>query len=82
MKLGRKEAEALTRPDTALRLYEMTDERKQRWCDACEKIIDQLRNSTQGPGEAYCLLKFVQEAFEEIYDIRGAISTSRTDEQH
>ena len=64
---------ALRESDTEAVAIEMTPELKQKFSRISGEVIDLLRAKTEGPIEAYILLKFIQHAFEEHYGIRWGV---------
>jgi hypothetical protein len=73
MKIDEQARAALQQPDTKVVAIEMTPERKERYQRASGLIVDTLKANTNGPVEAYILLKCVIAGFEEAYGIRGGI---------
>jgi hypothetical protein len=73
MKIDEQASKALQEPDTHALAKEMTPERRARFSRVCGLVDDLLRAHVDGPLEAYMILKFMMNAFEETYGIRGAI---------
>jgi hypothetical protein len=81
MKLNDKAAAALKQPDTLSLSVEMTPERRERYHRIAALIIDILKANTQGPVEAYGILHFMMDAFEESHGIRGVVVMEHGDPQ-
>lgn len=73
MKLSPDAVAALQQPDTKSLMVEMTPEVRERLNKAADSVVDCLMVSTRGPMEAYMVLQFVREAFEEKFGIRAGI---------
>ena len=71
-KLDQQAIDALKRPDTKVKTVELTPEKKAKFKLASDEIIVVLKKYTDGPLDAYILLRLIQEGFEETYDIRGS----------
>jgi len=71
-KLDQQTIDALKRPDTRVVAIELTPEMKAKFKLASDEIVSTLKKYTQGPADAYMLLRLIQEGFEETYDIRGS----------
>ncbi len=54
-------------------MFEMDDARREKFKRVSAQIVDLLRAEFASPLEAYMLIKFVQEGFEQSYDLKGAI---------
>jgi exonuclease III len=79
MKINDKAAAALQDPDTQAVSFEMTPERREQFKLIGKSIIDILRANTRGPLEAYSILHFLMQGFEESYGIRGGIVMEHSD---
>lgn len=82
MKLNDKAIAALQQPDTKTIAFDMTPERKAKIKLVSDKIVDLLKAHTAGPLEAYMVLQFVMEGFEQTYDIRGGTILDSRDQKH
>jgi len=79
MKFSPNAEAALRKPDTQAKMIEMTPERQEKFKELSDGIIDYLRARTDGPIEAYMILRFVMEGFEEAFGIRGSIVVEKDD---
>jgi hypothetical protein len=70
---------ALADPDTQQHAIELTPELKEKYKAVAHDLDDFLRARTGGPIEAYMVLQFVVQAFEEAYGIRGGIIMDEDD---
>ena len=68
--------------DTKGILVEITPERREKLERVIGHLIDFLRVNTQGPAEAYMVMKFVMESLEKTCGIRGGFAISTDDEKH
>jgi hypothetical protein len=73
LKFSKNAQAALAEPDTRMKAIELTPELKEKYKRAAHDMNDWLRARTSGPMEAYMILQFVVQAFEECYGIRGGI---------
>jgi hypothetical protein len=76
MKFTNNAQAALADPDTRVKAIELTPELKEKYSRVARELDDLLRARTSGPMEAYMVLQFVVQAFEECYGIRGGIIVS------
>jgi hypothetical protein len=53
-----------------------------RVIEAAKIVVKVLRQSTKDPGEAYAVLRFLQEGYEERFGIRGIIVAKREKDDH
>jgi hypothetical protein len=65
---------ALQQPDTQAVSLEMTPERCEKYQRLTGSLIDLLKANTDSPLEAYMILHFAMQSFEESYGIRGGFS--------
>lgn len=73
MKFSKNAQAALADPETRKKVIELTPELKEKYSRVANELDDFLRERTSGPMEAYMVLQFVVQAFEEAYGIRGGI---------
>jgi len=73
MSINPKDAAALKQPDTKIQSYEMTPERKEKFSRVSAELIDFIKSRTEGPIEAYAIVRLVCEGLEKTYGIRGNI---------
>jgi hypothetical protein len=73
MKFSNNAQAALSDPDTRAKTIELTPELKEKYTRVSHELDDFLRARTSGPMEAYMIMQFVVQAFEECYGIRGGI---------
>lgn len=65
-------ADMLADSKTKAVAIDLTDPKtKARYQKISEAVIDLLRERTNGPMEAYMILRFVVQTLEEAYDIKG-----------
>lgn len=81
MKLSEKAAAALEMSDTKAISFEMTPELKERYSKIAYKLVDWLRANTESPVEAYMVMQFTIQAFEDGGGIRGSIVVENKDSQ-
>lgn len=72
MKLSKKAIEALKLVDTRVVAVDMDEVRKAKFKLVSDEILLILRSHMSNPLEAYMLLQFMIQGFEETYDIRGS----------
>jgi len=72
--LNDKAKAALQQPDTQTVRSEMTPALRDKYRRVTSELIDLLKANTEGPIEAYMILQFVMQSFEENYGIRGAFT--------
>ena len=73
MKFSKNAQAALADPETRKKVIEVTPELKEKYSRVALRLDDFLRERTSGPMEAYMVLQFLVQAFEEAYGIRGVI---------
>lgn len=54
-------------------MFEMDEARREKFKRVSSKIVDLLRAEMESPIEAYMLLQFVRDGFEQLYGIRGSV---------
>lgn len=79
MKFSNNALAALADPETRKHAIELTPELKEKYKAVAHELDDFLRTRTSGPMEAYMILQFVVQAFEEAYGIRGGIIVGEDD---
>jgi hypothetical protein len=79
MRLNKQDEAALRQPDTKSVSVELTPELKVKFNKIAKKLIDLLMIETTGPLEAYMLLRFALNSFEDVYNIRGAVIIEKDD---
>jgi hypothetical protein len=79
MKFSNNTQAALAESDTRTNAIELTPELKEKYSRVARDMDDFLRARTSGPMEAYMILQFVVQAFEECYGIRGGIIVGEDD---
>lgn len=79
MTIDDKAKAALQQPDTQAVTIEMTPERRARYHRISDQLVGLLKANTDSPIEAYMLLHFVMQSFEELYGIRGGFSIGHED---
>jgi hypothetical protein len=82
VKLSDKAAAALEMSDTKTMSFVMTPELKKRYSEIAGNLVDWLRANTESPVEAYMVMQFTIQAFEEGGGIRGSVIVENGDAQH
>ena len=54
-------------------MFHMDDARREKFKRVSGKVVDLLKAEMESPVEAYALLQFVKEGFEQIYGIRCSL---------
>ncbi len=54
-------------------MFHMDDAKREKFNRVSDKVVDLLRTEFDSPLEAYALLQFVREGFEELYGIRASL---------
>ena len=54
-------------------MFDMDEARKEKFKRVSGKMVDILMTEMESPVEAYALIQFLKEAFEELYGIRAAL---------
>lgn len=62
---------------TGVHVIEMTLERQKRFNEICSELIDVLKKKTQGPAEAYIVVRQLYEALQETLKDGGLVSVQK-----
>ncbi len=63
-------------------MLEMDDARRAKFKRLSAQIITLLKAECESPVEAYMLVRFIQDGFEQSYDIKGSIVYGKEDVGH
>lgn len=69
-------------PDKAVFVDLDSPEAKQKISATCSKILDLLKQGCDGPMQAYAVILFVKDGFEQTYDIKGHMIYGKEDVGH
>lgn len=67
--------------DTHVKTLELTPERKEKFARVSAEVMDFIKARTEGPLEAYAIMRLVCDGLEEVYGIRGNIFLSDDDHE-
>jgi hypothetical protein len=80
VKIDERAQRALQQPDSRAVTVELTPELKAKYSRISEQVCTLLRANTDGPMEAYMILHFVVQGFEDTYGIRGGFALGKEHE--
>ena len=63
-------------------MFDMDGARRAKFGRVSSMIVDLLKKEMESPVEAYALLQFVKEGFEEFYGIKGSVVYRKDEEAH